>query len=238
MPLGRHIVRASADQRPDVVSIVLGGDSSVPLLSIAKRGTERFGPRLALSVPDACPSAIRQLWVLARSGLEFRVTYQSESVSRSEQRRVDLDEEKANAVREALILELAPLLSEETCVLVIPALLIGHRKASSRALATACAIPDRTLRARVARVGLPRPLRLLGLVAGCSVAYQTTYRTASFVEIARYLGFDSGDELRHYLVRRTGLTPTAWRRLGFERSVMYLVKAMSAVEPTSVLLGD
>ncbi len=218
----RDIEEAMQDLRLDVVLLELG-IKAMPALQVIERVAARGAVnRPIVVIVPATNVGYRQSLMLLRMRLDVRIVLATLGADAL------LDATASGSVTnrprcvDRLSTLLAPRLTEASASILLPALTVGCRRSRIGELERASGMPGRTLRARVARLGFPRPSRLLGLVMGCSVAFQCDHDGPKLSVVAQRLGFETADELRIYLVRHTALTPSGWRALGFGGSAQQL----------------
>jgi AraC-like DNA-binding protein len=207
-----------------VVGIMISlGPQALRGVDLLIRTASKSGIRVPVIVDvPSSPLAFRQLVQLCRAGVQLRaaLSFSGDNELRETIRAVSSGVHQSAA--QYLVGCVAPALPPPVAPIVVPALLIGTRKANAGTLARATMLKGRTMRHRLSALGLPTATRLLGLVSGCHVAYETEVLGRSLRDAADDAGFGSEDELRTYLTRRTGLSPSAWRHRGISDSVRAL----------------
>lgn len=222
-----ELERAIQDRHFDAVLLELGTDAMDAMRVVERAAVSGAVNRPIIAVVPSTAVAFRQLLCLLQFRLEVRIALKTLC---DDVKLQVLKPEKGTiwlGCGDRMSAMLAPSLTIETSSIVLPAILVGCRRSKCSALEDACGLPGRTLRGGVARLRLPRPSRLLGLVMGSSVAFHTDEGFIKLSGVAQRLGFDTTDELRRYLVRRTSLTPSGWRSLGFGASVQLLADRFS-----------
>jgi hypothetical protein len=162
--------------------------------------------------------AFRHVVDLSRTISDFRVSLQQCGPGDLVREILKFDGTQ-HRIRDVLVSELLPFVGQYLSAILVPVLVLGDQKTSPRTIATASGLSGRTIRHRLLSAGLPSPAKVLGLVVGCRVAYDTEVRNLSLAVVARAAGFGSEDALRDYLKVRTGLSPTRWRDAGFAKSL-------------------
>jgi len=118
-----------------------------------------------------------------------------------------------------VLTHLATHVGSDHALISAAAALLGLRRVRADALPHWLERPERSVRRMLAEAGLPSPSDYPALFTGAYVAFDTEVLDRSFRDVAIDRGFASTDELRRYLVTRTGVSPTAWTKLGFERAL-------------------
>ena len=214
----------------DVVLLELG-TRATPALQVIERVAARGAANrpIIVIVPNT-RLGYRQLLKLLLMELEIRIVlktlaaeslFEAAALGSATHRRRCVDQ---------LSSMLATRLDEASSSVLLPVLTVGCRRSRMSELERASGMPGRTLRARLTRLGLPRPSRLLAHVVGCNVAFHCEQDEPKLSVVAQRLGFNSADELRKHLVRHTALTPSEWRALGFSASVQRLVECLFSKE--------
>jgi hypothetical protein len=105
------------------------------------------------------------------------------------------------------------------------AVLLARKRVEAIDLSRAMKGSDRTVRRRLASEGILPPAKLPAVFLGPFIASDVEIRGLSLCEAARYRGFAATDDLRRYLVSRSGRSPSRWVELGTTRAIAVAIEA-------------
>ena len=181
-----------------------GEASMLVLRELVQRGHTL--PPIIAECPHV-PAAFSQLRTLLDFVRDVRVALQSLGAAATD---VEIERLRTRGptAREHILNALLPSLSQEMFGLLLPAITVGCEKSRPICFERAARSSSRALRHRLTQLQLPAPLKLLGLLVGCRVAFETELHGMNIATAAVVCGFLSSDELRMYLKSRTKLAPT------------------------------
>lgn len=126
---------------------------------------------------------------------------------------------RVSSLLQHVVSHLTEHVPRELLLVSIGAAVLGLRKVTATALPRCLERPERSLRRTLASASLPTPSNYPALFTGVYLAYDTEVLDRSIAEVAVERGFSSTDDIRRYLITRTGLLPTRWKKLGFEEAL-------------------
>lgn len=179
---------------------------------------------------DAFPSrlALDQIVGLSGAGLRLRVLLPG-GARRLEAEVAELPASSILSPTEYLLPRVAPLISPQFVDVVLPSLIVGATRVSTTHFEATCRRSGRSIRDALRSHSLPTTSRLLALVLGFGVAYNTQINEMSLAQSAAAAGVSSETALRRYLKTKTGMPPSQWRSLGPDGALARLLVSLDRV---------
>lgn len=219
----RELEEVVREHKLDAILVIAGPDG-IGAVSALRRAARRKSSIQCPVIVDVPPGrlALDQLAEMIRDGHRVRPALRGFLPDALMQELASLPATGTLTAGEFLFAELVEKIPADQIPIVLPAFILGGKKVATKILLAASSRRERTVRNQLSTDGLPSPGKLLGLVAGFHVAYNTEVFGMTLGEAATVAGFDTEDALRKYLKPRSGINPGGWKKLGVFGSLLVL----------------